>query len=33
MDVERLKKQIQEAFDKERVEQESLVNEETGGEE
>lgn len=33
MDTEYLEKQIQEAFDKERAEQERLVNKEFGGEE
>ena len=33
MDIEYLEKQIQEAFDKEKAEQERLINKEIGGEE
>lgn len=33
MDIENLKKQIQEAFDKERAEQERLIIKELGGKE
>ena len=33
MDIENMKKQIQEAFDKDRAEQERLIIKEMGGEE
>ncbi len=33
MDIENLKKQVQDAFDKDRVEQERLIIKEIGGEE
>lgn len=33
MDIEKLKEQIQEAFDKDRTEQESLIIKKLGGEE
>lgn len=33
MDIENLNRQLQEAFDKDRVEQERLINKELGGKE